>query len=277
MAISIIRKVDASYLAETNGVVNPDGFGIFLCAAGSCRLGFEDRVYTLEQNMLFIFKPFSIINVEYASPDLNGVIMEVDVEKTMMLLNDISPDMRMEISQHPCVGINENQADLISRLLDIIHEKTGTLKSESDGPEGFNRKMTDCLIRSVCYEVFRIYSTNAFVGGSPAKRSNQIFNRFIASVYLNCHANRLVNYYAGLQNISTGHFASVIREISGHGPTYWINLFTMTKIRRMLLDTDLSLKEIAQKMSFPDQSVFGRYFRLQEGISPTVYRQKSGR
>lgn len=270
--MAAIRKLDASYLSQTNGVVHPDGFGIFLCTSGSCRLNFDDMVYSLERNTLFIFKPFAFINVEYASADINGVIMEVDVEKTMMMLNDISPDMRLEISQRPCVSINGQQADMIVRLLAIIQEKSEIMKSGSDCRTEFNQKMTDNLIRSVCYEVFGIYSTSTSVGGSPAKRSNQIFNRFVASVYLNCHTNRLVNYYAGLQHISTGHFAAVIREISGHGPTYWINLFTMAKIRRMLIDTDLSLKEVAQKMNFPDQSVFGRYFRQHEGVSPTAYR-----
>lgn len=271
---SILRKIDASCVAQTNGVFHPVGFGIFLCTAGTCRLGFDDTVYVVEPNMLFVFKPFPIINPEYASNDMRGMMMEVDVKKTMQILNDISPDMRVGISQHPCVMINEKQADLINRLLDIIQEKTETVKPDVDDPMEFDSKMTDCLIRSVCYEVFRIYSTSAFVGGSPAKRGNQIFNRFVAAVSANCHVNRLVHYYAELQHISTGHFASVIREISGHGPTYWINLFTMTKIRRMLIDTDMSLKEIARKMNFPDQSVFGRYFRQYEGMSPTAYRLK---
>ena len=270
----MIRKIDASIQAETNGVVNPDGFGIFLCTAGACRLGFDDMVYTLSRNMLFIFKPFSIITLEYASEDVRGLIMEVGVEETMLILNDISPDMRLGISQRPCVVMNDAQADRIIRLLDIIEEKTSTPASEADDPSGFNHKMTECLLRAVCYEVFRIYSTGTFVGGSPAKRNNQIFSRFITSVYLNCQKVRQVSYYAGQQNISSGHFAAVIREISGHGPSYWINLFAMTKIRRMLIDTDLSLKEIAAKMHFPDQSVFGRYFRQYEGVSPTAYRRK---
>lgn len=274
MALSVIRKFDASYLSQSNGVVNPDGFGILLCTAGSCRINSDDMVYVLECNTLFIFKPFSIINLEYVSHDAAGVILEVDVEETMMILNDISPDMRLEMSQHPCIGINDEQADLICRLLDIIRYKMEMIKAETDAPMGFNHKATDNLIMSVCYEVFRVYSASTFVCGTPAKRSNQIFNRFIASVYSNCHTNRLVKYYAGLQNLSTGHFTSVVREISGHEPTYWIKLFTMTKIRRMLIDTDLSLKEIAQKMNFPDQSVFGRYFRQHEGMSPTAYRMR---
>lgn len=277
MANSILRKIDTTWLTQTNGIIQPDGFGIFLCTAGSCRLRFDDIAYTVGRDMLFIFKPFAPISTEYVSPDMQGVIMEIDVEKTMMILNDIPAEMRMEISRHPCVSMDHREAAMITKLLDIIQEKTDIIFSaETSGPMGFNQKMTDYLIRSVCYEVFRIYSAGSQADGLPAKRNNQIFSRFIGAVSRNCSRQRLVNYYAGQQHISTGHFASAIRAASGHGPTYWITLFTMTGIRRMLKDTDLSLKEIAEKMNFPDQSVFGRYFRQHEGISPIAYRSKIG-
>ena len=48
----------------------------------------------------------------------------------------------------------------------------------------------------------------------------------------------------------------------------------MTAARRMLDSPALSIKEIAEQLNFPDQSVFGRYFRRQEGISPGQYRAK---
>lgn len=36
----------------------------------------------------------------------------------------------------------------------------------------------------------------------------------------------------------------------------------------------MSIKEIADRMGFPDQSTFGRYFRHREGCSPSEYRSK---
>ena len=39
--------------------------------------------------------------------------------------------------------------------------------------------------------------------------------------------------------------------------------------------TKLTIKEIAYKMHFPDQSVFGRYFKKHCGMSPSDYRNKA--
>ncbi|WP_347082167.1 helix-turn-helix domain-containing protein, partial [Bacteroides uniformis] len=41
-----------------------------------------------------------------------------------------------------------------------------------------------------------------------------------------------------------------------------------------LQSTGMSLKEIADKYHFPDQSFFGRYFKKHTGMSPKEYRAK---
>ena len=41
-----------------------------------------------------------------------------------------------------------------------------------------------------------------------------------------------------------------------------------------MLQSDLSLKEISDRLNFPDQSSFGRFFRNNTGQSPKEYRKK---
>ena len=40
----------------------------------------------------------------------------------------------------------------------------------------------------------------------------------------------------------------------------------------MLRDSSKSIKQIASSMGFKNQSHFGRFFRLQVGVSPQQYR-----
>lgn len=269
METAALRKVDFSYIKRNNGVVHPIGFGVMLCTRGTGRVGFNGMIYTLEKNVLLLFKPYSIVNLEYGSDDVEGLIFETDVQTTMMMLSDISVEKRLALSQHPCVRISDRQASIIMNLEDILQAKYDEVADDS---MGFNQKMKSYLSQSLCYQFMQIYFTSSQVEGTPAKRSTQIFNKFIGAVYISCASQRTVSYYADLQNISTGHFASAIRNVSGHSPMHWIELFTMTKIRRMLIDTALSLKEIADLMNFPDQSTFGRYFKQREKISPSDYR-----
>lgn len=52
----------------------------------------------------------------------------------------------------------------------------------------------------------------------------------------------------------------------------WIENVTMTFARQYLNDFAASIKEIAERLCFPDQSTFGRYFKHPEGCSPSEYR-----
>lgn len=270
MGIPVLKIDNIAYMKRNNSVVHPTGFGVILCTCGSGRICFNDMVYTLNPNMLLLFTPYSIINFEYGSDDVDGLIVEANVQNTMMLLSEIPVEKRLTLSQHPCVRIKESQSMTIMRFIDILQENSG------DGAEdimGLSLKLKMLLSQTLCYKFMQIYFTSMQVTGVQAKRSNQIFNKFIASVYANCSSRRMVAYYAGLQNMSSGHFAVVVREVSGRSPMYWIELFTMTKIRRLLFDTAHSLKEIADIMGFPDQSTFGRYFKQRERISPSDYRR----
>jgi transcriptional regulator GlxA family with amidase domain len=40
----------------------------------------------------------------------------------------------------------------------------------------------------------------------------------------------------------------------------------------LLKGTDLSIKEISNRMGFPNSSFFGQYFREQAGMTPMEYR-----
>ncbi len=42
---------------------------------------------------------------------------------------------------------------------------------------------------------------------------------------------------------------------------------------RMLRDPDMTISEIAEELSFSDQSSFGKFFRKHMGIPPLKYRQ----
>ena len=46
------------------------------------------------------------------------------------------------------------------------------------------------------------------------------------------------------------------------------------ELKMALQSTGMSLKEIADKYHFPDQSFFGRYFKKHTGMSPKEYRAK---
>ncbi|MBR2149606.1 MAG: helix-turn-helix domain-containing protein, partial [Campylobacter sp.] len=47
---------------------------------------------------------------------------------------------------------------------------------------------------------------------------------------------------------------------------HWINRSIIEKARFLMQQSDLTLKEISDKLHFPDQSSFGRFFKSHPGI-----------
>ena len=95
------------------------------------------------------------------------------------------------------------------------------------------------------------------------------------SVFRNCERERTVSYYANEQSLSPNYLSSVIKSHSDRTAMQWIETLTILKAKHSLRFTKLIIKEIAYKMHFPDQSVFGRYFKKHCGMSPSDYRNKA--
>ena len=54
----------------------------------------------------------------------------------------------------------------------------------------------------------------------------------------------------------------------------WIREYTEADVRYYLLNTDLSVKEIAEELGFPNLSFFGKFCRRAFGKSPNDFRKQ---
>jgi AraC-like DNA-binding protein len=81
-----------------------------------------------------------------------------------------------------------------------------------------------------------------------------------------------VSYYADKLNISPKYLSTVCKKVSGKNPMRWITEYVMQDCYALLKSTDLSIKEISNRLGFPNSSFFGQYFREQAGMTPMEYR-----
>jgi len=100
----------------------------------------------------------------------------------------------------------------------------------------------------------------------------ELFNRFLQLLSTEEQKRRKVSYYAEKLNISSKYLSIITKRVSGKCPLRWITNSVMEDCFRLLKTTDLSIKEISNKMGFPNPSFFGQYFREQTGKTPMAYR-----
>ena len=107
-----------------------------------------------------------------------------------------------------------------------------------------------------------------------ATHQEVIRERFKNLVEGHCDKQHSVSWYAKAMFISPDYLSKIIRDYDGTSARAWINARIIEKAKFLMLQSNLTLKEISDKLNFPDQSSFGRFFKSNTGRSPKEYRKK---
>jgi len=83
---------------------------------------------------------------------------------------------------------------------------------------------------------------------------------------------KLPSFYAEKLNITLKHLNRICNEILQKTATEVITDRVILEIKRMLIDKQLSINEIAFAVGYEDYSYFSRFFKKQTGLSPTEFR-----
>ncbi len=88
------------------------------------------------------------------------------------------------------------------------------------------------------------------------------------------HENLAVSEYAEILGVSQSHLNEQIKKSTGKTVGSLIRQAQFTEVKRLLVNTELNITEIAESMHFQDTAYFCRAFKRQVGMSPNQYRAK---
>ncbi len=86
--------------------------------------------------------------------------------------------------------------------------------------------------------------------------------------------NLSVSEYAEILGVSQSHLNEQIKKITGKTVGTLIREAQFSEAKRLLVNTELNVTEIAETMRFQDTAYFCRAFKRQVGMSPSQYRAK---
>jgi two-component system, response regulator YesN len=78
---------------------------------------------------------------------------------------------------------------------------------------------------------------------------------------------------ARVAGVSPAWISSSFKRAFGSSLMEYVRAYRMEKARELLSETDLPLKEIADRLAFPDLPTFSKLFRKISGTSPGAYRK----
>ncbi len=132
------------------------------------------------------------------------------------------------------------------------------------------------MLLMVCEELLR-HDDMTLENDSSTIHDKEIFNQFLQLLSSQEQKRQRVAFYADLLHISPKYLSSVSKKVSGKNPMRWITESTMQDCYSLLKETDMSIKEISNKLGFPNSSFFSQYFREQASVTPLEYRMEHKR
>lgn len=108
---------------------------------------------------------------------------------------------------------------------------------------------------------------------TAAERTNQLrIKQMLAFIQAHFREKLTLDQIAGAANISRNTCLSCFRHVLGLSPMECLTNHRLEHAFHLLLSSDLTVAEIAERCGFGDASYFGKVFRKKTGLSPTQYR-----
>lgn len=96
-------------------------------------------------------------------------------------------------------------------------------------------------------------------------------------VYLQENYDRQVDFSALAESlaVSAPYLSKLFHEQTGTSPMRYLTELRMSRARKLLADSSLTVREIAVRVGYPDPFHFSRSFKNAVGVSPAQFREQS--
>ncbi|WP_245456160.1 AraC family transcriptional regulator [Mesorhizobium sp. M2A.F.Ca.ET.043.05.1.1] len=203
---------------------------------------------------------------EHYKADLRGsfdfVLLEVTNAALARIADREGESSRVDLSR----GVHDADPVLAGLL--------GALFSTSPQPSKPSALFIDQMSVAIGTHILQRYGAGE---PAPPGRRYALSSRRVATVVemidSRLNGNISIDNLASACGLSSAVFTSAFRETTGKTPHQWLMKRRVEKSRGLLLNSNLSLVEIARSCGFTDQSHFTRIFARETGTPPGAWRR----
>ncbi len=236
---------------------------------GRLSLDLNGVSYQLERNCsLFVDRKMVIDNVMHTE-NFSCIICAMSTDIGFGFFNKSLIQSIMHIIANPVIKMDQAEVDLMMKYYELLVFKM-------DHQElNMGRETVRDIIRCFAYDLLSNLNKHIDTDDDDdmLRQSDRIYHRFMLLLAENTNVNRSVKSYADELCVSPKYLTSVCRRHSDYTASELIATSIVSRIKQLLLYSDLSIKEVATEMGFDNLSFFGKYVRKHLGLSPNHYRK----
>lgn len=211
----------------------------------------QDERKTLNADSLLVMTSRHVINEIELTPDFKAECVLVDT--------DI-------VDENTIYHLTEEKHKSVSDVFNIIHN---IVRHQHINKVEMIQSMFNVLrliLEELPYEERSI--------SHDFKHKKEVYEIFLHHLYRNFRKERQIRFYASNMNVSTAYLSRLVKEISGSTINEHVTSLIYKEACNLLSHSDMSIGEIADALSFSDQSALTNFFKMRAGMTPLAYRNK---
>ena len=230
----------------------------------SCLVDF--RMWSLKAPAVALFLPGQVVESIDLDEDFVGFGMVMNPEFTDSLNLPVSLQERLFIKDTQFYSVSEEVLDALSS----VYRQVSSLMNQHDNP--YREEIIKHLF-SAHYYGLGYYMHGLQSQPSAMTAQQEKCDKFMTLVAENFKTQRDIGFYADKLCVTSKYLSTMLKQETGMTALDWIEKHVVLYAKSCLSSTSMSIQEISDELDFPSQSVFGKYFKRVEGMSPKAYRQ----
>ena len=211
----------------------------------------QDERRTLNADSLLVMTSRHVINEIELSPDFEAECVLVDTDMA---------------DENTIYHLTEEKHKSVSDVFNIIHN---IVRHQHINKVEMIQSMFNVLrliLEELPYEERSI--------SHDFKHKKEVYEIFLHHLYRNFRKERQIRFYASNMNVSTAYLSRLVKEISGSTINEHVTSLIYKEACNLLSHSDMSIGEIADALSFSDQSALTNFFKMRAGMTPLANRNK---
>ena len=255
-----------------------DGFIAAYCRKGHFKCTINLTEHEIHDGMLVLNIPNNIIQLMPIDSKRNEVIELTILAVSPQYMTTLSSDLN-KIFTDALNGLKTPIIEMVPEEVDLALQYFQLIDNVINIDSAYRNDSISYLLTSVFYLIGglitkRIVANEGNQEANPSTRHKRVFENFVELVEKYHNTERSMGFYADKLCITPKYLSKIIKNVSGFSAPDIINKYVILEAQHLLRHTDMSIKEIADQLNFPNQSFFYKYFKVHTGQTPNAYRQQ---
>ena len=158
----------------------------------------------------------------------------------------------------------------ISRIFSLLQEIEIEFLNNDFGQQSVIRSLLEILL----VQLSRAYGVDEIEHDTTARINTSRIRKLECLIDMNFVEQRKVSFYSEKLNLTSRHLNNIVKTGTGRSISDMITSRVLAEAKRLLLNSDDTVAEIAWKLNFSDKAYFHRLFKTNTNYTPEGFRNK---